>query len=196
MEQNESTNVLTAFEMLLEEVENEIEFVNSAGAKAFAERNYERVEAVRTQALKLTDFRNQAAVLRQEWQALMREVNADVPDDPKTQAERRNLGRLKRGARTPEDAYRLPILKALTDLGGSAPIGDVLARVEKQMKTQFKEIDFETLPSNPNMQRWRNTAQWARNSMVKESLMKADSPYGIWEISEAGRQSLKKHSSL
>ncbi len=37
------------------------------------------------------------------------------------------------------------------------------------------------------MQLWRNSAQWARNSMVQEGLLKADSPRGVWNISEAGR---------
>ncbi|RMH13146.1 MAG: hypothetical protein D6698_14360, partial [Gammaproteobacteria bacterium] len=42
---------------------------------------------------------------------------------------------------------------------------------------------------------WRNTAQWCRNTMVREGLMKSDSPYGIWEITEAGRKYLQDESS-
>ena len=71
MAQNEPTNVLTAFEMLLEEVENEIEFVNTIGAKAFGERDYGRVEAARAQAVKLSEFRDKTATLRREWQELV-----------------------------------------------------------------------------------------------------------------------------
>lgn len=37
----------------------------------------------------------------------------------------------------------------------------------------------------------RNTAQWARNSMVKEGLMASDSPRGIWEITDEGEQWLE-----
>lgn len=36
MENHEPTNVLTAFEMLLEEAENEVEVANASGARAFA----------------------------------------------------------------------------------------------------------------------------------------------------------------
>ena len=38
--------------------------------------------------------------------------------------------------------------------------------------------------------RWRNAAQWARNSMIHEGLLKADSPRGVWEISDQGRRAL------
>ena len=38
---------------------------------------------------------------------------------------------------------------------------------------------------------WRDAAQWARNSMVAEGLLKADSPRGVWEISDKGRDVLR-----
>lgn len=80
-----------------------------------------------------------------------------------------------------------PILDALIEVGGSGQTADVLAIVERTMHFAFKDIDFEKLPSNPNIQRRYNTAQWARNALVKEGLMRADSPRGVWEISEEGR---------
>lgn len=189
---SETTNVQAAFEMLLEEVENEIRFVNEVGAKAFGERNYGRVDEARQQAVKLTEFREQLANLRQEWNLLSGAFDtADQPEEV-VHEERRNLGRLRRGMRTPEDAFRLPILGALVQLGGSGRIGDVLGLVEREMKSQLKEIDYEPLGSNPNMLRWRNTAQWARNALVKEGLMKDNSAHGVWEISESGRRYLAR----
>ena len=44
--------------------------------------------------------------------------------------------------------------------------------------------------SSPDNLRWRNAAQWARNSMVNDGLMKNDSPRGVWEISDKGRNFL------
>ena len=55
------------------------------------------------------------------------------------------------------------------------------------------DVDFEPLSSS-GMLRWRNTAQWARNSMVNEGLMKDDSKRGIWKISAQGRAYLKAHN--
>ena len=188
MDKHEPTNVLTAFEMLLEEVENEIEFVNSAGARAFVQGDYDEVDAMRGLAQRLTDFRTRAAELRREWQTLAVEFEPTVDADADTQAERRNLGRLKRGMRTPEEAYRLPILTALVELGGGGQTAEVLVRVEREMRGQLLEVDYDPLSSNSNMKRWYNTAQWTRNALVKEGLMKSDSPRGVWEISEEGRK--------
>lgn len=66
--------------------------------------------------------------------------------------------------------------------------GEVLSRVEQKMKDVLNEYDREPLPSDPRAVRWRNTAQWCRNTLVREGLMKDDSPYGIWEISEQGHK--------
>jgi len=59
------------------------------------------------------------------------------------------------------------------------------------MKGTLRDVDYQPLGSSPDMPRWRNTAQWARNSMVHEGLLKADSPRGVWEIAEKGRQMLQ-----
>ncbi|MFO7166894.1 MAG: winged helix-turn-helix domain-containing protein [Chloroflexota bacterium] len=58
------------------------------------------------------------------------------------------------------------------------------------MRDRLTEVDYQPLNSDPSESRWRNAAQWARNAMVKEGLLKTDSPRGIWEISESGRQRL------
>ncbi len=86
-----------------------------------------------------------------------------------------------------EEAYFGPILTTLLEEGGRAKMADVLPSVEKRMQGILKKVDYEPLASDQDMPRWRNTAQWARNSMVKDGLLKGDSPRGIWEISHAGR---------
>ncbi len=107
---------------------------------------------------------------------------------------RHNQVRLQRGARTPEEVYYRPILKALNELGGSAKMNDVLEKVEQSMKNVLKQVDYEPLASDTEMLRWRNTAQWARHTLVKENLLKSNSPRGIWEITEKGRMSLTKEA--
>jgi len=98
--------------------------------------------------------------------------------------------RLPRGVKTPAKAYYRPILKALIDLGGKASVHEVIIRVEKAMKALLNEEDRQPISSNPNEPRWANTAKWARKhmTMMKPSLLKADSPKKIWEITEAGRK--------
>ena len=61
-----------------------------------------------------------------------------------------------------------------------------------RLKKSLGPVDFEPLPSSPDVPRWRNTAQWSRNTMVKEGLLRDDSPRGLWQISKAGQQILEK----
>lgn len=84
-------------------------------------------------------------------------------------------------------------MRTLISLNDLATIGDVLDQVYERVKDQLADVDLESLPSKPTQIRWRNTAQWARNSLVKEGLMRDDSRRGIWEISDAGRRFLDEH---
>ena len=189
MIENNPGNVSSAFEMLLEEIETEIDFFTRIGARAFQNRDYKKVDEARAQAEMVTAFRDKVASLRKEWDAL---TGAEPEEDDETRAERRNLGRLRKGLRTPEAAYHLPILKALADLGGSAKMQAVLDKVHTAMKPILKDVDHQPLASDPDMPRWRNSAQWARNTMRQEGLLKDDSPHGTWEITEAGKERLKQ----
>jgi hypothetical protein len=111
-------------------------------------------------------------------------------EDEQTLAERRRLGKLRKGVRTPESAYYAPILKVLEEMGGSGKVADVLQRVLAIMKPILKDVDYQPLASAADNPRWCNAAQWARNSMVREGLWKADSPRGVWEITDAGRRAI------
>jgi hypothetical protein len=100
--------------------------------------------------------------------------------------------RLARGLRTPESAFVLPILRALEELGGSAPMQHVLEKVGEAMEGQIRDVDRQSLKSDPGLPRWNNTAQWARNTMVVDGLLKNDSPRGVWEIAAAGKEHLRR----
>jgi hypothetical protein len=100
--------------------------------------------------------------------------------------------RLARGLRTPESAFVLPILRVLQGLGGSASMQQVLEKVGAAMKTQLRDVDYQPLKSDPSRPRWNNTAQWARNTMVADGLLKNNSPRGVWEITAAGREHLRR----
>ena len=99
--------------------------------------------------------------------------------------------RLERGLRTREDAFRIPILQALVQMDGSGPVAEVLDEVGDLMKKKLNDYDSSPLPSTPDSLRWRNTAQWARNAMVKEGLLASDSSRGTWKITEEGEQWLE-----
>lgn len=191
MIQNNPTNVVAAFEILLEEIETEIDFTNRVGSRAFEAREYDRAREALEQAAQLTAYRDKLAALRREWDRLV-PVADEEAEDTETTESRRNLGRLRRGLRTPEDAYYRPILRVLEHRGGSGQVGDALEEVREEMKGILRDVDFEPLASDSHNPRWRNAAQWARNSMVNEGLLKSGSPRGVWEITEKGREYLKQ----
>ncbi len=120
-------------------------------------------------------------------------IEVDGEDRKTAQTQRQNLGRLQRGMRTRTEAYYVLILHVLSEMGGSGKVAEVLDRVGKKMKGVLKKPDYEPLVSSPDNLRWRNAAQWARNSMVNEGLLKKDSPRGVWEISNKGKQHLKQN---
>ncbi len=149
MIENNPSNVSSAFEMLSEEVEAEIDFVNGVGAKAFGSRDYDKAKEALERAGILTAFRDKVATLRAEWETLA--AVAEQEEDEQTKAARRDLGRLRCGLRTPEAAYREPILRVLAEMGGSGRIGDVLERVGQIMKPVLKEVDYDPLASDPDL---------------------------------------------
>lgn len=184
MDRNE---VHIAFEILLEEIEQVANGINDAGSKAFQKGSYDEARRMIEIATRLAEFRERVKALQNEW----RNVFAGYALERKMRR-RGRLERLKQGLRTSEDAFKRPILEALVELGGRAETSKVLDLVEKKMQGILNDYDRRPLPSDPTTIRWRNTAQWCRNTMAQEGLLKSDSPRGIWEISERGRQALQE----
>src|SRR5438128_1218396 len=92
--------------------------------------------------------------------------------------------RLPRGDRTPQEVFRQPILEALHVKGGSSQTAEVLDRVGHILGNKLTSADRAKLSHGEI--RWRNTAQWERNVMVEEGLLKRNSPRGVWELTEKG----------
>lgn len=178
-----STDVSEAFQILLEQIEAMVSALNEHGAEVLRKGDYGKARAVIDQATRITEFREKVKGLQREWVDL-----AGPPASPRQAGSSGSNARLRRGMRTPEEAFRRPILEALLELGGRGRVQEVLDIVERKMKGILNSHDYEALPSGPNVIRWRNTAQWCRASLVQEGLLKAGSPYGVWEISEQGRQ--------
>lgn len=99
----------------------------------------------------------------------------------------RSAGRRGKVGRTPDSAYRLPILKALGELGGKARADEVLAAVHEQLKGELKEADYEPMQSGQT--RWQSAAGFERLHMARlePPLIKPDSPRGVWELTKDGR---------
>ena len=151
MIENDPSNVASAFEMLLEEVEAEIDFINGIGAKAFEGRDYGRAKEALERSGILTEFRDRVAAFRKEREELA--AAAEREDDEATRTERRDLGRLRKGLRTREAAYYPTILKTRAAMGGKGKMNEVLDRVGVLMKGSLKDVDYEPLASDPDRPR-------------------------------------------
>jgi len=187
----EVTGVEAAFGTLLEEIEGLIDDLNRTGAQAFGRGSLEKASSILEQAKTLTDFHTRLGLMRKEWTSLY----PARAEELKKEVSRRDLGRLQAGMRTREEEYVVPILAALSEMGGSAKMAQALDRVHELMKGVFKPVDEKPLASDPKSRRWRNAAQWARLTMMHEGLLKAESPRDVWEMTEAGRSRLRKRRS-
>jgi len=87
---------------------------------------------------------------------------------------------------TRQSEYDLPILEALIEMGGSGRTQEVLNRIYEKIKDRLKPDDLERLSSGTDI-RWRNAVMWERDKLKRRDYLRADSPRGIWEITEKGR---------
>lgn len=183
------SDVKFAFEMLFEEIGATIKSLNKEGADAFTNNQPELASKIADQVRQIRDFTERLKEFYDEWSNL----EANLFGKSVEKAGNDFVGqRLPKGLRIPEDKFRLPILETLHEMGGFGQIKDVLSRVYEKMKENLNEYDLKTLPSSSETPRWFNTAQWCRAQMVKEGLLRSNSPYGVWEIDDAGLEELKK----
>jgi hypothetical protein len=97
---------------------------------------------------------------------------------------------IKSPERTRQSKFRRPILEALIEMGGRAPVDSVLKRVYERTSRQLSTVDHTTISTGE--ERWRVYARWERKNMELEGLIKG--PRGVWEITDTGRASLKDAS--
>jgi hypothetical protein len=185
--------VITGFDMLLEEMDHIVVGLNEEGADLFSEGKYDEAKALIAKVKTIIDFRDRIQKMEDEWETLSVQEDVSATSQKARKKKKRKSSsstHLSPGLKTPKEAYRLPILMALVQMNGSGRVRDILPRVREMMKDCFNDYDFEPLPSNPDIPRWDNTAQWERYFMVEDGLLASDSPRGVWEITEKGRKVL------
>jgi hypothetical protein len=186
----EEQMVLPAIKALLDEVDEVIINLNEEGALQFRQGAYGNAKALLVKAEAVMGFRGKLLCLEDDWKALS--VPAIQKKSKKYEVTKAATPPLKKGLKTDNEEFRYPILEALLRMDGAGSVGEVLKVVEAILSDQLNQYDYQSLPSNPNSVRWKNTAQWQRYNMVQEGLLAADSPRGVWEITIAGREALRK----
>jgi len=182
--------VTDALGLTIEVVEDLIGDIKAATAMALADDDYDAVETATARLRELQGFAGAVEELLARWQgSSARPAPAEgAPDVEATAAEhepRRFLGRIPRGLRTPEPAFRVPVLTVLAEAGGALAAADALDRVGEAMESVLNDVDRQPLASTGSP-RWRNTAQWARNELADRGYIDR-SVRGRWSITPAGR---------
>ena len=185
----ENQQVIPAFEMLLDEIDDVVRGLNQEGAQLLTAEKYDQARVLIEKVEATTAIREQISSLADQWRSLGLKT-PQKPVEKKEPVRRKVTKILKKGLRTPNEAFLTPILQALVQLGGSARVSEVLDVVEAMMKDKLNKYDYQTIPSNPKVLRWRTNANWARLTLVQEGYLASDSPRGVWEITQAGRKTL------
>lgn len=101
----------------------------------------------------------------------------------------RSGSRAPRGSLLDERSYWKPILNVLASSpDGSAPAREVVEQVGAIVGEKLTKLDREQVSSGGL--RWHTRVMFARLRMKDAGLLKDDSPRGVWEISDLGRQAL------
>lgn len=88
-----------------------------------------------------------------------------------------------RSPKTGNDVLREHILRALKKLGGSARVSQIIEEMGKQLEGKLLPGDLEWRDAT-NEYAWQNNVKWERHKMIKDGLLRSDSPRGHWQLSE------------
>jgi len=190
------SEVLPAFDMLLDELERIIPDLNAQGKVLLDRQEYAQAHALIDKAEAVVAFKAKLIALKKEWLDLqvpptIAPQPVPLPKVPKTKkpVKRAEKGKLEQGLRTKNSDFHLPILKALVDHGGRMKFADLIKALETDMKDVLNTHDWALLPNGVTV-RWMNNVGWAKTPLRKAGYISGTAPIGIWEITPKGRQAL------
>jgi len=102
----------------------------------------------------------------------------------------RDVGDLK-GDKTPQWAYRKPILRALKKLGGKGARTQVLEEIEAAIGDRFTKADKAKIKSGAV--RWQKTLEYEILQMRMERLLRPvpETARGVWALTEKGQEAAR-----
>ena len=130
------------------------------------------------------DAEQTLAQLAVEFQDLLKDIRARLGQHSTSSLAKPRRRRSKL-PKTPPDVLRKYILQALTELGGSARVSDVMDTMSQHLEGKLLSGDIVWREST-NEPAWQNNAKWERYQMTKDGALRQGSPRGIWELGEHG----------
>lgn len=110
-------------------------------------------------------------------------IDNALATSPNSKQQVREIIRTK-GSKTPQRAYRDPILRVLKKLGGEGSRTRVLQELAAMMAVDFTKTDKEKIKSGAI--RWQKSAEWEVRVMREEGLLRpvAETASGIWALTK------------
>ena len=92
------------------------------------------------------------------------------------------------GEKTPQQAFRAPILTLLKGHKGEIQRGQALKELETAMAEKLTDYDKADIHSGTI--RWQKSADWEVHLMREEGLLKpvSETPRGVWALTDKGRE--------
>jgi hypothetical protein len=176
--------VTAALEMAADELGGLVRSLRDQGAEAFRSGDKASFAKIEARCEAVEAFEKRFAQLQQEWTGLSKQRRA------RRKGRRTNAKAAPvRGELLHHRFYVFPILRALKEAGGSAPLRAALRSVEHALAPQLGPRDRE--PIGRGQIRWDNRAQWVRGHLAAAGFLSASSPRGTWEITPAGLKELE-----
>jgi len=169
-------------EAQLREIAKAIERLEKAGV---AVPDALRGEKTRLAAELAVNCEGLAALSRMadELDIVLQELKARIGrDDPVPNGDKPRRRR-SRFPKTDKQMLREQITRSLKKLGGSARVSDIIEEMGKQLDGKLLPGDLEWRDAT-NEYAWQNNAKWERFKMIKDGLLRSDSPRGFWQLSE------------
>ena len=118
-----------------------------------------------------------------ELEEVLRDLKVRIGRNGHTSDKKKPRRKRSRSPKTGKDVLREQILQALKKLGGSGRVADVIEEIGKQLEGKLLPGDLEWREAT-NEYAWQNNVKWERYQMIKDGLLRSDSPRGHWQLSE------------
>jgi len=145
-------------------------------------RTIEKLEKAGVAELAVRDeINNKLEKLAHGLEEVLQDLRPRIGKSNSTTHQKTQTKKRSQKPKTSKEILRKEIIKALNTLGGTGRVRQVLAEMGKQLNGKLLPRDIEAISSGDLV--WENNACWERHSMVKDGILKNDSPRGIWELS-------------
>lgn len=151
--------------------------LNQVAGETMAKGRYDEAQALASKAKDVLAIDAEIEALRKRWKALL--------------GTGRRAAKQERKPQTPLWEFYQPVLKALVELGGTAPRREIEPIVGRLMKESLQPGDFDVMARG--WQRWQRSVFLTHKHLLAEGWIEKNGQR--WVITTAGRRTAKAAAS-